>query len=167
MELYILRHGETEENIQHILQGHTDGHLTELGRQQAHDAGKLLRNIHFDAFLCSDLKRCTDTAEIISSFLDMNIQTTPLLRERDWGSVTGEVVDATHRIVVPDDAETVPAMKARARVFLDYVADTYAGKRVLAVSHGLICRCLQAVHYGKELAEVDRMKNAEYRVLNL
>ena len=42
MNLYLLRHGETEENVQHILQGHMPGTLTETGKAQARDNNKLI-----------------------------------------------------------------------------------------------------------------------------
>lgn len=173
--LYLLRHGETEENRRHILQGTTPGHLTELGRAQAAQAAQGLRGVHFDALLSSDLRRCLDTSAIVAAALRrygpggnaLHITPTRLLRERDWGSATGMVADGTARIAVPPDAESVEAMRARARVFLDFAAATYRGQTLLVVSHGLFLRCLQAVCRGVEMADIARMENAEVRVLPL
>ncbi len=165
--LILLRHGETYDNINHVLQGHTDGQLSPLGVQQAEEARVALDGMKYDVVLCSDLKRCVDTASIVCEGRNVDVVYTKLLRERDWGSVTGMTVDANHKIVIPDDAESVPAMKARARVLLDYVSSTYKGRVVLAVSHGLFCRCIQAVYQGQEIADIVPMKNVETRVIEL
>lgn len=169
--LYLLRHGETQENLAHILQGQSPGHLTERGREQAREAAGQLCHVTFDAILTSDLQRCVDTTDILVAHLQQqprpNVIQTALLRERDWGSATGMVVDGTHRITIPKDAESMPAIKARARVFLNYIKDTYKDKTVLAVSHGLFCRVLQMVHLGVEMNDVARMDNMEFRILEL
>ena len=83
------------------------------------------------------------------------------------GSATGMVVDGTTRIRIPDDAETVDMMKKRANEFLDFVRNNHNGQCILSISHGLFCRCLQAVHKGVELADIERMYNGEIRELSL
>ena len=170
--LYLLRHGETEENVKHILQGCMPGTLTDEGREQARKAAHTLLAVDFDAVLTSDLKRATDTADIVLQVMRQqgkspSVLPTKLLRERDWGSATGMVVDGVHKIVIPPDAESVKTMKHRSRIFLDFVRNTYPEKTVLAVSHGLMCRCIQAVHRGVEIQDVEKMVNAETRILQL
>ena len=49
--IYLARHGQTEENISRIFQGHLPGHLTEEGKQQAVELGNRLRDIPLDAVL--------------------------------------------------------------------------------------------------------------------
>lgn len=166
-KIYLYRHGETEENRRHILQGLMQGHLTEEGKRQIRESADSLAAMSVDLILCSDLKRCKDTAAIINKVLKVEIVETPLLRERDWGSATGMVVDGTHKIVIPDDAESVVNMKERARLFFDYVKKAYLGKTILAVSHGLFCRCLQAVNKGVELSDIIPMKNTEVRLIEI
>jgi len=169
--LYLLRHGETEENTRHILQGTMPGTLTALGRQQALDAAAPLAGLRFDAVFTSDLRRCVETTRILLPRLTtrpgLRPVETKLLRERDWGSVTGMVVDGQHKVVIPPDAESVETMKRRARAFLQFVATHCPGQTVLAVSHGLFCRCLQAVHAGAEIADIPRMANAETRLIEV
>lgn len=174
VNLYLLRHGETEENVRHILQGHLPGTLTPQGMQQAATAAHALLPIPFDTMLVSDLHRCTHTADILfSEWQRMGKHplptrtSTPLLRERDWGSATGMVVSPEHRITIPDDVESISAIKARARIFLDFVSQTYPHQTVLAVSHGFFCRILQVVFYNKEIADIQPMKNVETRCLQL
>lgn len=62
--IYLARHGQTEENISRIFQGHLPGHLTEEGKQQAVELGNRLRDIPLDAVLSSDLQRVVDTVRL-------------------------------------------------------------------------------------------------------
>lgn len=164
--LYLYRHGETEENRNHILQGCMPGTLTEEGMQNIRESISVLNPLLLDSIICSDLKRCMDTAEILNAELDLPIMFTGLLRERDWGSATGAKVDGQHRILIPADAESVDGMKERARKFLELTQQPeWRGKHILVVSHGLFLRCLQAVYYGKELSDIERMHNCEVRLL--
>lgn len=164
--LILVRHGETEENVKHILQGHLPGTLSELGKEQAKKAAEQLRSVAFDVCVCSDLKRCKDTAEIIFSELGIdssNILYTKLLRERHWGSLTGISVENYPHPEMPDDAESMPALKARTRVFLDFVKSTYPDQRVLCISHGFVLRIMQSVNFGVDFHDIQMLTNAEVR----
>ena len=82
--LYLVRHGQTEENAANILQGHLPGHLNEEGREQAARLRDRLKDIQFDALYSSDLKRCRDTARVLTGPHGPPPPCTPLRRERDW-----------------------------------------------------------------------------------
>lgn len=167
-KLYLVRHGETEENVKHILQGHMPGTLTQQGIEQAKEAVSQISDTAFDVCLCSDLKRCVDTVNILlEQRKDVPIIFTKLLRERDWGSITGVVVDREKGVEMPADVESLPAIRSRAKVFLDYVLQHYDGKKVLAVSHGFMLRIIQAVYRNVEHKEITPMKNVEIRILQL
>ena len=164
--LYLVRHGQTEENAANILQGHLPGHLDAEGRAQAARLREQLRNIPFDALLCSDLLRCRDTAAILNEPHGLQPEYTPLLRERDWGPFTGmDILKA--RTMIDDRAETVDSMLRRARTILEDIGRRHDGQQVLVVSHGLFCRILQAASLGKTLREIPRMNNAEVRRITL
>ena len=216
--LLLVRHGETVDNVNKIMQGQTHGRLTLNGIEQAHELGRQLRGEHIDVFLSSDLARAVETLEIIKKEKDQQphpLQTHPqtppvkgkthpqtppvregsemplssdnisaervstprpigrgeevglLLRERDWGSFTGRYIPDLQNEVWPDDIETLDAMKARARRFLDFVRDNYPGKTVLAVGHGIINKAIQSVYLGKPMNEIQKMANCEVRVLEL
>ena len=64
---YILRHGRTDWNEEHKLQGEVDIPLNETGRQMAYDAAKKYKDIDFDICYCSPLKRAQETARIFLS----------------------------------------------------------------------------------------------------
>ncbi len=166
LTLYFVRHGETEENVAHLLQGHLPGHLTEAGREQARKLRDELAAIHFDALVCSDLLRCLDTAAIVNEPHGLPLEPTELLRERDWGIHTGCQI-RTVAGGVDASAESVEAMYARARRFLRELADRHDGQTVLAVSHGLFSRVVQGAYLGRPIREIPRMENAEVRILTI
>ncbi len=166
IELYLVRHGETEENAANILQGNLPGHLNEKGREQARQTAEELQDISFDIMYCSDLKRCVDTADIINQRLGVPIKYTPLLRERDWGPLTGQKIKCAIAMI-DEHAESVESMFARAKSFLNQITESEEERTVLVVSHGLFCRVLQGACLGKTIREIPRMENAEVRHLTL
>lgn len=164
--IYLVRHGQTEENAANILQGTLPGHLDKEGRAQAARLRDRLKDIPFSALYCSDLKRCQDTAAILNEPHGLTPECTPLLRERDWGPFTGmDILKA--RTMIDERAESIGSMIRRARTFLETVGGQHGDERVLVVSHGLFCRVMQAVCLGKTLREIPRMSNAEVRVIEL
>ena len=94
---------------------------------------------------------------------------TPLLRERDWGSITGRRIEEVIRTAnEAPGVESVEAMFARARILLDVIRTDYPdAQRVLLVSHGLFLRVLQATMLGTEMKAIPPMKNLEVRCLQL
>ena len=86
--IYIVRHGETEHNINGIAQGHTDSPLTPDGIKQAEDLALIFKDINFDAVFSSDLYRAYRTAEIVTSG-KKSINKSELLRERNYGKYDG------------------------------------------------------------------------------
>lgn len=165
--LYLVRHGETVDNVRQIMQGQTQGELTENGILQAREVAEDLKDVPFDAVVASDLKRSIDTARIIAEPHHLEVLTTPLLRERDWGGFTGRYIPDLKGEVWPDDIETQENLLSRAGEFIAYIRDTFPGKKVVAVGHGIINKAIQAVYFGKLMSEIQRMSNAEVRILEL
>ena len=87
--LYIMRHGKTEWNARHKLQGRTDIPLNEEGRIMAENASKELENIHFDICYCSPLIRAKETAKIVLKGRDIPIITDDRLLEMSFGIYEG------------------------------------------------------------------------------
>lgn len=168
--LYLVRHGETIANKAQILQGHQGGELNETGKEQAREVAEKMKNEKIDVFVASDLHRAIQTCEIIAAPHGVgreDIVTTPLLRERDWGSFTGKFIPDLEHAEWPDDVETLEHMKSRARNFMTWLKVTYPGKVVLAVGHGIINKAIQSVYFNKPMNEIQKMHNAEVRVLML
>jgi len=158
--IYLVRHGLTDWNANHMIQGQSDIPLNKEGEVQAKEAAQHLEKISFDEVYSSDLIRARKTAEIIVLEKKMAVKTTKALRERFFGHFEGkdflvhgkEVADlleqyrkktAKEKPVMETDEQLV----GRAIVFLRELAVAYAGKKVLVVSHGSLIRCL-LIHLG-------------------
>ncbi|OAA78648.1 Histidine phosphatase superfamily, clade-1 [Akanthomyces lecanii RCEF 1005] len=138
MRLLLIRHGETVDNVAGNFAGVTDSALTAHGvlqaeRLGAHLAARFPTSIR--AIFTSDLQRAHRTGEAVRSAVGraasggivapaaaaaaarIPLQTTPLLRERDFGPLEGAAFRAC-KLNVEDVAETVVSMQARARRFL-------------------------------------------------
>ena len=165
--LYLVRHGETVDNANQIMQGQTQGELNENGLRQARLLSEAWREKPLDAVIASDLKRSVETARIIAAPHRLEVQTTPLLRERDWGDFTGRYIPDLKNEVWPDNVETLENLLSRADEFLTFVRQTFPEKKVLAVGHGIINKAVQAVYYQKSMSDIQRMSNAEVRILEL
>ena len=70
MRVYIVRHGETVDNVSNTIQGQQNGLLNENGVEQAGRIADELKSISFDYKICSDLGRCVNTFKIINSKLE-------------------------------------------------------------------------------------------------
>lgn len=164
--IFLVRHGETVDNARQIMQGQTQGELNEKGREQAQQVAERLSVEPIDAVIASDLHRAVQTAEIIAAPHGLSVQTTTLLRERDWGSFTGRFIPDLRGETWPDDIESEDALLERARSFLIYITTTYPDKRVVAVGHGITNKAILAVYAQCPMREVQRMMNAEVRILS-
>lgn len=158
------RHGETIENSKGLFQGQTPGHLSELGLEQAAKLRPVLAGMTFDVVLCSDLKRCLDTAEIALEGIECTFIKEPLLRERDLGNLAGTPIKGA---VYNETVETEESMQERARKFIEKVRSEYPDKKILAFSHGFFCRILQAEIEGCTHRDVTLLDNCEIREFNV
>ena len=165
--LYLVRHGETVDNAAQILQGQQQGELNENGIRQAEEVRDRLADEDIDAFVASDLKRSVDTCRIIAQPHHKDVETTPLLRERDWGDFTGAFIPDLKDKEWPENVEPIEKLKSRAQNFLTFIKVNYPDKKVLAVGHGIINKALQSVYFKLPMNEVQKMTNAEVRILIL
>jgi len=83
VRIYVVRHGETEENRQKIVQGHLDTSLNSEGERQSDLLAKALKDVPFDACYSSDLRRAVETAKrVVAYHSGVEIQTQSGVRER-------------------------------------------------------------------------------------
>lgn len=169
LRIYIARHGQNEDNVNGILNGHRDLPLTDLGRGQALElaAGIKQSGLRFAAILSSPLSRAYETADIVGHELGLHVSTEPDLIERDFGAMTGKLVGDIERLCAPDiiktdtityflnpeGAETFPGLLVRAGRLLEKLRMTYADQSVLLVTHGDIGKMIYAAYYGLEWRE--------------
>ena len=90
MSLYIMRHGKTDWNEKHKLQGRTDVPLNEEGRRMAEKAREEYKDVHCDVCWCSPLIRAKQTAGILLRGRDIPIITDDRLREMSFGIYEGQ-----------------------------------------------------------------------------
>lgn len=155
--LYIVRHGQTDWNVQELTQGEADIPLNAEGIKQAKKIRQQLQDINFDVVFSSDLIRAKKTAEIIAMEKKFAIETTRLLRERRYGKFDGtpyQKMEKFHRTWEKlskkervnykpyKDYETDKEIIDRFITFIRETAVMYPGKTVLIVCHGGIMRVL-------------------------
>jgi broad specificity phosphatase PhoE len=87
--IYLIRHGETDWNVQERFQGHTDIPLNDNGRSQARQLIAVCRHHKIEAILSSDLSRALETAQIIAAQLEIKVFQDNGLREAHLGKAQG------------------------------------------------------------------------------
>lgn len=169
--LGLLRHGQTDWNIDFRLQGVTDIPLNETGIGQAYDAAKVINPNEWDFIISSPLSRAIATAEIITKENNLGeIKIDPLLLERSFGEAEGlnyeDWKNKYHDSNNVPGAETLQELEARARLLLENIVRKYSGQRILAISHGaLIRKLLKITSSGLLPREGERLGNASLSVL--
>jgi broad specificity phosphatase PhoE len=141
LRLYIARHGETDWNMLHRLQGWTDRPLNETGRRQAVELAETLKGIRLDAIYSSTLSRSRDTARTVAGSA-MTVRSLDGLRERNYGHYQGgsdtapeylrRSNDWTDRL---DDGESLNQLLARSRESLTQIRREHPSGNVLIVAH--------------------------------
>lgn len=143
--LYLVRHGETDWNVERRIQGSTDIPLNETGRRQARAAGALLARRRFDAIYSSPLSRAMETAQIIAGEVGLTgPQPIPAVVERRYGAAEGldyrtldrRFPEGTH---VPG-RETRGQVAARVLPALVGLARERDGDDLIVVTHGGVIR---------------------------
>ena len=142
--IYIVRHGQTELNSRHALQGRSDLPLNENGVEEAKEAAEMLASVHFDRVYSSPLGRALQTAGIIVPEIPAEID--ERLIEMDYGPYEGmdlndpapEVLrffrDFVH-VPAPDGMEQLDSIVARAGNFLEECCRTE--ENILVSTHAI------------------------------
>jgi len=163
--LGLLRHGQTDWNIDLRLQGSTDIPLNETGRNQARLAASVLNREDWDVIIASPLSRAKDTADIVALEFGMNVVVVPELIERSFGVAEGldhaswRKFYESHQHI--EGLESLEDLRTRTVQLLDLIANEYSGQRVLAVSHGAFIRKVLTIVTNSELPrEGERLSNA-------
>jgi broad specificity phosphatase PhoE len=161
-ELWLVRHGQTDWNLEGRYQGHADIPLNDAGLAQARALADSLAGKPFDAIYSSDLLRAKVTAEIAGETLGIPVLLDERLREIDQGEWEGHlVVDVMARYnfgaagqgfdpsaVRPPGGESVAEVAGRLASAADDMTSRHPGGKVLVVSHGLAVATL-VCHVGQ------------------
>ena len=152
MRIWLTRHGQTDLNKAHLMQGLTDEPLNETGRRQAMEARKCIGDIKFDAVYSSPLSRAVETASVIGGVDSSEVIKDPRLIEVDFGKyekrkywILGLIMSLYWALPevfpCPRTVETVESMVARSSSFLKELEEKEF-ENVLISCHGGIIRAL-------------------------
>jgi probable phosphoglycerate mutase len=144
--ILLARHGETDWNRELRFQGHADEPLNDTGRAQARRLAADLAEARIVAVYSSDLRRASETAEIVAASLGLPIVLDARLREIDVGSWQGHTrgeLDGR-----PWDGETHDDHRRRVVAAVGAIAGVHPGGTVLVVAHGGTMRRVQEAALG-------------------
>jgi len=181
--LYLIRHGQTDWNIEQRWQGQSDIPLNAAGRQQAERLAAELVKLKFSAIYSSDLSRAYETALALSRINRLPIQRDPRLREIHQGEWQGlREIDIQARYgnsfqerkqnplnVAPPGGETIMQVRDRVISAVNDICSVHPKERVALVSHGFALALIQ-VHFTQmpiEAAWHIIPANAEWRELDI
>jgi broad specificity phosphatase PhoE len=185
MRLILVRHGETIENKDHILQGHLPGRLSERGKEQAKDISERLKNEKIDCIYSSGLARASDTAkEIAKHHPNAPLKLVKELSERDIGEFQGKKYKDTgysrgeikERFFLrmqgkqPKGSESWKDICRRADVFIHNLLRKHRDGAVILVGHAAINNVIMYIITGKmteEIAGESILGNASISILEM
>lgn len=133
-------HGTTTDNEHGLATGWLPGKLSEFGKEQAINLGRLVAKENFDVVFCSDLKRAVDSAQL--GFGDKyQIIKDQRLREANYGDFNGQSAEnfknkMAEYINKPfPGGESYKDVEKRLRNFCEYLKTNYSGKHIAIVAH--------------------------------
>ena len=146
--IYIVRHGQTDWNVEGRYGGRVDVKLNSKGKKKKKITAEKLSGIKFDKVFSSPLKRAIQTAEIICNG---KINTDERIIERCNGELEGklkteiiEKIDFNDPDNIKYGIEPITDFRNRINEFLDDITKKYVGKNVLVVTHagvGIYIKC--------------------------
>lgn len=164
IQVYLIRHGETEWNAARRIQGQSDSPLTALGERQARQVAGRLSTMGITHVIASDLGRTRQTGQIIADACGCELRTDERLRELHMGvletrfldSLSAEeetwrkrMVDGTPEARIPE-GESMRDLAVRMRAALDACLSLPEGSQPALISHGIALGCLIGTILGLE-----------------
>ncbi|KOO48178.1 histidine phosphatase family protein [Priestia koreensis] len=168
LNLYLVRHGQTEWNVQKRMQGWENSNLTELGKRNAIALGEKLKAVTFDAVYTSTSERTIETAKLIIGKRNLHIESDKNLREiflGEWEGKTHEELKALYpeqynnfweqpADYKPFNGETFEEFNKRVILVLQNIISNHKEGNVLIVSHSVFLKSLMMHVKGKEVQEL-------------
>ena len=140
MRIYFATHSTSKDNEAGIASGWKDDKLSELGKMQSKELGKMLKNIKIDLICCSDLKRAVDTVKI--AFGDkIPVIVDKRLRELNYGDFNGKpskIVSSMKEKAIKEpfpNGESYEQAMVRIHEFYKELKEKYSDKTVLVIGH--------------------------------
>ncbi len=154
--LFLVRHGETDWNVDFRFQGQSDIELTDVGKTQARKLGLSLADEKISAIYSSDLSRAVKTAKIIAVHHELNIKKIPELREINFGIWEGLTYDEINKsysdlykewrenttdVKIPK-GESLSEVAERSVRAIHQLVDQHKDESIVVVTHGGVIRCI-------------------------
>lgn len=177
-KLVLVRHGQSQWNLENRFTGWVDVPITPLGAEEAHRAGRMLKGTRFDAAFTSALQRAQQTLDIILEEIGekgISVTKDPALNERHYGDLQGlnkaetakKFGDAQVHIwrrsydVAPPGGESLKDTAARTLPYFrsQIMPAVKAGKNVLVVAHGNSLRAI--------VMDLDGLSKEQVMALNI
>lgn len=175
MKIYVVRHGQTDYNINGLFQGRKDIPLNSVGIKQAEETAQKFKNIPVDIILVSPLTRAKETAKYISKVTGVKPIIEQDLIERNFGDMEGKPnrEDCNIKMLLDYEknynicnVEPIQSLFKRVSDCLDKIIDKYMGKNVVLVTHGGVAQAIDIYFHGfpesKDLQSI-ALKNCEVR----
>jgi len=172
IRLVLVRHGQTNANLEQRYQGQTSVSLNAIGRAQARQLADRFRQHAIDEIIASDLRRAMQTAQTIAAPHNMAVEPDVRLREMafgDWEGLTWGEIQARwpERVaawlenplnVAPPAGETLQQVAVRVQDFCQDVMRRKDDLAIMVVSHGGPLRVLLCLALGLSVREHWRFK---------
>lgn len=149
MKICLIRHGETNWNLEKRIQGQIDVPLNDTGKRQAVDMADIASAHAFSAIYSSDLSRALETARQLAQGRSLDVRTMPSLRERHFGIFQGftaeegrvEHPEVYEKYLVRDveydfeTGESLEALERRVVEAIEYLRREHAKEVIAVVTH--------------------------------
>ncbi|MBG9735487.1 histidine phosphatase family protein [Paenibacillus alvei] len=156
--LYIVRHGETEWNVERRMQGHMDSPLTTLGVSQAQWLGEAMKDTPIDCIYASSSGRTDMTARLIRGERDIPMISSDALKEIHLGDWEGQLAAELERTYPEqfeafwyepaayksENGETFEELRNRVLPYVQSIIADNPGKSILVVTHTVVVKTLMA-----------------------
>jgi len=161
LKVLLVRHAQSEANVSRMLQGQTDGTLTEKGLTQAHILADHFSDKSIDMIISSDLYRAYKTAQIVAEKQSLEVVTTQSLREWNAGVLDGLPAASLEEAITksqlplgeftPDGGESFSQLRDRAIKFMATLKTHSQGQVIMVCTHGDLLRVLVGSILEKDL----------------
>lgn len=150
MKLFVVRHGQTNNNKEHKYTCRLDVDINDIGITQAYETSKKIKDLKIDLIICSPMVRTKHTCDII------NVNNIPVIYDdriigRKGGVLTNKPIDSYYfteyfnyySTNIVKGLESLPELFNRVHSFIDEIKDKYKNKSILLVTHGAVARAIQ------------------------
>lgn len=178
MKLFLVRHCQTDWNLNHRIQGSSDIKLNEEGLRQSSALALWFKQFKIDAIYSSPMRRAIETAEKIAKNFNLDIQPLSGLKELNHGALEGESsldvwnwhgallkkwIEDPMNIKLPG-GESIAELKERVWNAINEITLKHADKNVVVVGHHFTNLIIISMAIGLDLGNIWRLKQDESAV---